>query len=76
MNKGLPVVSAREVQAALAKIGFREVPSRGKGSHRFLYRDDPATGITVPNQREIKRGTLRAIIRQAGLSVDEFVELL
>jgi predicted RNA binding protein YcfA (HicA-like mRNA interferase family) len=41
-----------------------------------LFRDNPQTAMTIPDHREIKRGTLRAIIRKAGLSVDEFVALL
>lgn len=76
MSKSLPVVSYQQLCAALSKAGFNEIPGRGKGSHVFLFRTDPPTGITVSRQREIKRGTLRAIIRQAGLTVDEFVDLL
>ena len=76
MAVSLPVVSCRQVCGALAKIGFRLVPGRGKGSHVFLHRDEPTTGITVPNEKEISRGTLRAIIRQAGLTVEDFVALL
>jgi predicted RNA binding protein YcfA (HicA-like mRNA interferase family) len=76
MGQRLPVLSAANVVKALATIGFREIPGRGKGSHIFVYRDAPPTGITVPREREVKRGTLRAIIRQADLTVDEFVALL
>lgn len=76
MSSKLPVLSARQVCTALAKIGFDKVPGRGKGSHIFLYRDDPSTGLTVPDQRELKKGILRAIIRQAGLTVEEFIQLL
>jgi predicted RNA binding protein YcfA (HicA-like mRNA interferase family) len=46
------------------------------GSHLILRRSDPFAQTTVPNHRELDRGTLRAIIRQAGLSVDEFNKLL
>ena len=70
----LPVLSARECIAALEKIGFYVV--RQRGSHISLRRDDPPTYLTVPNHRELKTGTLRALIRQAGLTVDEFVALL
>jgi len=41
-----------------------------------LRRDDPFSQLVVPDHRELDRGTLRAIIRQAGMSVDEFVKLL
>jgi predicted RNA binding protein YcfA (HicA-like mRNA interferase family) len=70
------VISGRECAHVLRKAGFRELPGRGKGSHLFLFRDDPQTALTVPDHRELKRGLLRAIIRQAGLTVDEFRALL
>lgn len=76
MGTPLPVVSCRQVCNALGKIGFREIQGRGKGSHVFLHHEDPQTGITVPNEKEVKRGTLRAIVRQAGLTVEQFVALL
>lgn len=76
MSRQLPILSCREVVSALAKVGFREIPGRGKGSHVFVYREEPPKGITIPNQKEIKRGTIRAIIRQADLTVDEFLDLL
>lgn len=41
-----------------------------------LRRDDPFAQVVVPDHKELDRGTLRAIIRQAGLRVDEFVDLL
>jgi predicted RNA binding protein YcfA (HicA-like mRNA interferase family) len=41
-----------------------------------LVREEPRTTISVPDHKELDRGTLRGIIRQAGLSVDEFIELL
>ena len=49
---------------------------RQRGSHIILIREEPRTTVTVPNHKELDKGTLRAIIRQAGLSVDEFVALL
>ena len=49
---------------------------RQEGSHIVLRRDNPPAQVVVPNHQELDRGTLRAIIRQAGLSIDEFVTLL
>ena len=49
---------------------------RQTGSHIILRRDDPFCQVVVANHAMLDRGTLRAIIRQAGLSVDEFVALL
>jgi predicted RNA binding protein YcfA (HicA-like mRNA interferase family) len=70
----LPDISGRECIKALEKVGFRF--QRQKGSHISLVRDNPFTQVVVPDHRELDRGTLRAIIRQAGLSVEVFIELL
>ena len=70
----LPVISGRECIKALEKAGFYIL--RQKGSHISLIHEHPFAQVVVPDHRELDRGTLRAIIRQAGLSVDEFIELL
>lgn len=70
----LPVVSGSECIKALAKIGF--VIVRQRGSHIVLVRENPKNTVIVPNHKELDRGTLRAIIRQADLTVEEFVQLL
>jgi predicted RNA binding protein YcfA (HicA-like mRNA interferase family) len=70
----LPRVSGAEVVKALEKAGFRFI--RQHGSHMILRRADPFAQTTVPNHRELDRGTLRAIIRQTDLSVDDFNKLL
>ena len=70
----LPVVSGAECVKALEKIGF--VVNRQRGSHITLVRQDPSTQLTVPNHKTIAKGTLRTIIRDAGLTVDEFVDLI
>jgi predicted RNA binding protein YcfA (HicA-like mRNA interferase family) len=70
----LPVVSGGQYIKALEKAGF--VVYRQRGSHITLVRTDPAAQTTLPNHKELDRGTLRAIIRQAGLSVDEFISHL
>jgi predicted RNA binding protein YcfA (HicA-like mRNA interferase family) len=67
-------LSARELVAALEKIGFRV--HRQRGSHIVLRRDRPFAQTVVPNHRELDQGTLRAIIRQIDFSVDELIELL
>ena len=70
----LPVISGVECIKALEKIGF--VVNRQRGSHITLVRQEPSTQLTVPNHKTISKGTLRAIIRDAGLTVEEFVNLL
>jgi predicted RNA binding protein YcfA (HicA-like mRNA interferase family) len=73
----LPVVSGRNVVRALTRAGF--VVDRIVGSHHVMaFPGDPARTVTVPVHagRDLKPGTLRSIIRQAGMSVDEFSEFL
>jgi predicted RNA binding protein YcfA (HicA-like mRNA interferase family) len=69
-----PTISGRECVKALEQVGF--YVSRQRGSHIIVRRDSPAITLVVPDHKELDRGTLRAIIRQAGLTVDEFVDLL
>ncbi len=64
----LPRVSGRECVRALAGVGF--YTRRQRGSHIILRRDDPFAQLVVPDHRELDTGTLRAIIKQAGLSVE------
>ena len=70
----LPVISGSVCVKVLEKVGFYF--KRQEGSHIILRRNDPFAQVVVPNHKELDRGTLRAIIRQAGISVDEFVKLL
>jgi predicted RNA binding protein YcfA (HicA-like mRNA interferase family) len=70
----LPRISGRECIKALEGAGFHF--KRQEGSHIILRRDDPFAQLVVPDHRELDRGTLRAIIRQAGLGVDEFINFL
>jgi predicted RNA binding protein YcfA (HicA-like mRNA interferase family) len=77
MTARLPAVSAKRLMRALGKAGF--VVDRVVGSHYVLaHTDNPALAVTVPyhGNRDLKPGTLRSIIRQAGLSVDELIDLL
>lgn len=77
MNERLPALKSREVVRALERAGF--VVSRTSGSHcRLIHLTDPARKVTVPlhGSADLKRGTLRAIIAQAGLTVPQFVALL
>lgn len=70
----LPRISGRSCVKALMKAGFYS--KRQEGSHMILRRDEPFTQVVVPDHKELDKGTLRAIIRDAGLSISEFVELL
>jgi predicted RNA binding protein YcfA (HicA-like mRNA interferase family) len=67
-------LSGRDVRAALEQIGF--VFRRQTGSHMILRREQPYGRIVVPDHRPVRLGTLRRIITDAGLTVDQFVDLL
>ena len=72
----LPLLPARRVIAALERAGFRVV--RIKGSHHFMrHQTDPRRQTIVPlHRKDLPAGTLRAILRQAGLTPAEFSDLL
>ena len=68
----LPVASADEVCRALKSAGF--LPKSQKGSHLKLKHPDGRT-VIVPNYSEIALGTLRSILKQAGLTVEQFLAI-
>ena len=72
LSEKLPVLSWREVVKALSRSGYKVV--RQRGSHIYVMRDDVV--VPVPRHEEIKRGTLMAIISEAGLTKQEFLRLL
>ena len=76
MHVKLPVVSGEDTIKALYKAGFRVV--RQKGSHvRMEKKTEKGTvKVTIPLHSSLKKGTLRVILKQAELSVEEFVRLL
>jgi predicted RNA binding protein YcfA (HicA-like mRNA interferase family) len=69
-------VSGREAIRALEKLGFEQV--RQRGSHVILKKQTPTgdVGCVVPLHRELAIGTLRGILKQAGVTPDEFMEEL
>ena len=71
----LPVVSGKKAVKTLSRLGYRI--DHQTGSHIILRQNiSPYRRLTIPNHRSIAKGTLRAIIRQAGLTPKEFVKLL
>jgi predicted RNA binding protein YcfA (HicA-like mRNA interferase family) len=69
-----PSLSGREVVAALAKLGYEK--DRQKGSHIVLRQTvHPHRRLVIPDHKEVAKGTLRAILKQAGLTVEEFNKL-
>ena len=70
----LPVISGQKLVRALEKVGFRL--DRQKGSHMMLFRSEPPTALSVPDHRELDRGTLRALLRHAGVTPHGLKRLL
>jgi len=73
MNK-LPRISGRECVAALLKLGFYS--KRQHGSHIILRRDSPFAQAVVPDHSELDTGTLRSILRQAGITPEQLMDAL
>ncbi|MCG0277824.1 MAG: type II toxin-antitoxin system HicA family toxin [Thermanaeromonas sp.] len=73
MSPKLPGVSGREVIKALTKAGFRQASQRG--SHVKMRHPSGRTAI-VPLHDALAPGTLRSVLKQAGLTVEEFITLL
>jgi predicted RNA binding protein YcfA (HicA-like mRNA interferase family) len=74
----LPIISSDEVVRVLKKAGFAYAPKRGKGSHVAFYKEtvERKLLVIIPKRKELPKGTLMAIIEQAGLTREEFLELL
>jgi predicted RNA binding protein YcfA (HicA-like mRNA interferase family) len=72
----LPRVSGAEAIRALGRLGFSQV--RQRGSHVVLKREerDIVTGCVVPLHAELAIGTLRGILKQAGVTREEFIDKL
>lgn len=71
----LPVVSGSEAVRAFQKVGYEFDVQHG--SHIVLrHASPPHRRISIPNHKELAKGTLRALIRETGLTVDDFVQLL
>ncbi len=69
----LPKLSGREAVEAFAKGGWQMV--RQRGSHMILVKEGHMATLSVPDHRELAKGTLRSLIRSIGLTVEEFVAL-
>jgi predicted RNA binding protein YcfA (HicA-like mRNA interferase family) len=76
MSERLPSLTPRQVLSALQRAGF--VIHHTTGSHQFLkHPSKPALRVSVPyHRKDLKRGTLRSILRQAGFTPEEFSKLL
>lgn len=75
MSGKLPVVSGANIVAAFRRAGYEF--NHQRGSYIILRRvEAPHSHLSIPNHKEFAKGTLRGLIRDAGLTVEQFVELL
>jgi predicted RNA binding protein YcfA (HicA-like mRNA interferase family) len=70
----LPIVSGREARVAFERSGW--IFQRQHGSHMILTKPGSMVSLSVPDHRELAPGTLRKLIRLAGMSIAEFLEAL
>ena len=70
---GLPVVSGGDAVRRFERAGW--VVARRKGSHVMMTHPDARATLSIPQHRELDRGLLRALLRAAGMTVDDFVSL-
>ena len=67
-------VSGRDLARRLRRYGYEQ--SRQTGSHMILRRQEPYARAVIPDHKQIRSGTLRRIIADAGLTVEQFMQLL
>ncbi len=70
----LPVLRGRQVVRALEEAGWRQ--DRQRGSHVVMLHQGSNVSLSIPQHRTVAPGTLRALIRLSGMTVDEFRQLL
>ena len=70
----LPQLSGRETVRVFESLGWKVV--RQKGSHIILIKDGHVATLSVPDHKEVAKGTLRSLIRSTGLTVSEFLFVL
>jgi predicted RNA binding protein YcfA (HicA-like mRNA interferase family) len=68
----LPVLSGREVVRVFEELGWQV--ARQRGSHIIMVKEGEITTLSIPNHKEVAKGTLRSLIRTAGITVEEFCE--
>ena len=74
MGARLPVVSGREAAGVFERLGWRYL--RQRGSHMIYGKPDVPANLAIPDHTELARGTLRALIRTVGITVEDFVRAL
>ena len=70
----LPVLSGRKAVRAFERLGWQI--ARQRGSHIIMVKEGEITTLSIPDHKEVAKGTLRSLIRAAGITVDEFTDQL
>jgi predicted RNA binding protein YcfA (HicA-like mRNA interferase family) len=74
MGSTLPVLSGREVVRVFESLGWEF--ARQSASHIILVKKGETVTLSIPDHREVAKGTLRSLIRAAGLTVNEFISAI
>ena len=70
----LPVLSGQEVVRALESFGWQV--ARQRGSHIVMTKEGEYASLSIPDHKEVGKGTLRSLLRAANLTIDEFIAAL
>ena len=70
----LPVLSGQEVVRVFESLGWSV--ARQRSSHIIMTKEGEIVTLSIPNHKEVARGTLRSLIRSANLTVEEFVKVI
>ena len=70
----LPVLSGRKAVRAFEELGWQV--ARQRGSHIIMVKEGENVTLSIPDHKEVAKGTLRSLLRAAGITVDEFARLL
>ncbi len=74
MGSNIPIMSGRDVVGVFEKFGWSI--ARQKGSHIVMTKQNEIVTLSIPDHREVARGTLRSLIRSANLTIDQFINAI
>ncbi|MFQ5628002.1 MAG: type II toxin-antitoxin system HicA family toxin [bacterium] len=72
MMPKLPNLNGQQAVKVFEKFGWHV--ARQRGSHIIMVKDDHIATLSIPNHKEVAKGTLRSLIRSSELTVDDFVQ--
>ena len=72
MSEAIPLLSGRKVAQSFVRLGWRV--ARQKGSHIILVKSGHIATLSVPDHREVARGTLRSLLQRSDVSLDAFLK--